>query len=1429
MMPFKRCRTDACLLAVALLILTFVDTPVAVLAQTKLRVPLEYNTIQSALDAAQPGDTVLVSPGSYVEILIWPSVDGIKLIGEAGSAKTTIDGQGNGSVILFPRTAAVGPSTQITGFTITGGDADRGGGIRIEGSHPTLSDLTLEENQGADFGSGLYAADSDFRLTGSKVAQNAGSRGAIHVINGSPLIENVIVSDNLGTGININSGDAPRLQGISIYRNAASHVGGGLITQGPGAFILRDISIAHNRAPNEGGGWYNLVVGGGSSIDAARLTIVENESGSEGDGIYDYSGSVHLKDANISRNGFGAYNNSSDGQITSITNAWWGATSGPYHPTENTLGEGDSTSTLVIIEPLATGPVAEAPPVPPYDVGAESVTPSSVTVRWAAAPMFDLLGYRLYWRRSDGNPSGFSDSSAVVSDTSLTITGLEPGKSYEITVRALDTAGQMSAPSGLVRAQAATPKTLTVPDDFAAIQDALNAAQTGDTVLVRPGLYDERLLWPDVSGVSLISAGDSSNTIVDAGGNGSVLTMQRVTAPLDSTTIIQGFTLRNGAGVRNGGGIFLNDASPLVDGLLIANNSAENGGGLYVGPNSNPIIRRVRVEDNEAWDGGGIYVDTSSPTIEQVQVLSNRASGSWGGGIMLNESAAIICSVEIIGNILTDPSAFAATLGGGLAALRGAPLIERAVVRDNVANRGGGIALQLTDAHLRNVWVEGNEARDGSFGGGGIRAFAGAPILENVDVFNNSAPSSGGIQFNTLGGSLRDVMIVGNKAIQEFERHGKAGGILFAGNYSVDGMVVADNVATYGGGVYITGDNATTRSTFTNVSIVNNEASYGGGLYVTADADPSMTRLTMSQNRSSLGFEGAYVDNGTPEITGANFVANGTAFHNQDNLRKIPLPNNWWGDSSGPHNPLQNPSGRGDSTNAFVDVVPFLSGPVSEAPPPPPGGVRVRSVTTSTVALSWNPMPLSDLQGYRVFWTTEPGPTLTFQDSSEVTTDTSLTVTGLVEGMTYFLSVVTEDADGNLSWYSARAQAMLTFPAISPSTGHIDFGDVLVDAEESETMSFLNGGTANLEITALSLATDAFRVSSGETTVEPGQAANVRVFFAPKAEGEYADTLTVHSNADTLKIPVTGIGVRADISVQPAVLAFGQIFALERDTLAAQVSNSGSAPLKLDSLVVSSSVFRLFDEPSEVEAGGRADINVVFSPNVVGTYTDTLHIYSNAHDGPERVGLTGKAESPLGIPVVPEHPFLDFGNVMIGTTDTLTAQIHNFGDVAALVHDAQTSSEIYRVLQRSGAVPPKGVFEVPIAFVPRDKGVIEDTLEVYTNVDTDPLKLALRGEVTTGVARESDRGIPTEFRLRQNYPNPFNPTTTLAYDVPVRANVRIEVIDVLGRLVKMLVDGAVLPGSHTVSIDMRGRPSGVYFLRMEAEYFQQVRQFVLLR
>ncbi|MDA0683610.1 MAG: T9SS type A sorting domain-containing protein [Bacteroidetes bacterium] len=98
----------------------------------------------------------------------------------------------------------------------------------------------------------------------------------------------------------------------------------------------------------------------------------------------------------------------------------------------------------------------------------------------------------------------------------------------------------------------------------------------------------------------------------------------------------------------------------------------------------------------------------------------------------------------------------------------------------------------------------------------------------------------------------------------------------------------------------------------------------------------------------------------------------------------------------------------------------------------------------------------------------------------------------------------------------------------------------------------------------------------------------------------------------------------------------------------------------------------------------------------------------------------------------------------------------------------------------------------------------------------------------------AEQVLPDDWVLGQNYPNPFNPTTTIEFSMPLAAGVSVRVYNVLGQVVKTLVNGTLPPGIHRVSWDATDQSgasvsSGLYIYRMETESFQATKTLVLMK
>jgi len=101
--------------------------------------------------------------------------------------------------------------------------------------------------------------------------------------------------------------------------------------------------------------------------------------------------------------------------------------------------------------------------------------------------------------------------------------------------------------------------------------------------------------------------------------------------------------------------------------------------------------------------------------------------------------------------------------------------------------------------------------------------------------------------------------------------------------------------------------------------------------------------------------------------------------------------------------------------------------------------------------------------------------------------------------------------------------------------------------------------------------------------------------------------------------------------------------------------------------------------------------------------------------------------------------------------------------------------------------------------------------------------------VKQGRANNQQGSLPKEFSLALNYPNPFNPQTTISYALPEQVHVKLTIDDVLGREVAILVDRHEEAGYKSVSFDASSLPSGVYFYRLTAGRYTDVKKMLLAK
>jgi len=184
-----------------------------------IQIPADYPTIQLGIDASNPGDTVLVSPGTYIENINYYGKNitvaslFLTTMDTAYISQTIINGNQNGSVVYFLQ--GEDSTALLCGFTITNGN----GGIYCINSSPRLMNLAIRENSNPLGGWG----------------PPTGGAG-IYCENSSPVIKNVTITNNAssvyGGGISCCQRSTPFLSDVTITHNSAVSKGGGIYCEG---------------------------------------------------------------------------------------------------------------------------------------------------------------------------------------------------------------------------------------------------------------------------------------------------------------------------------------------------------------------------------------------------------------------------------------------------------------------------------------------------------------------------------------------------------------------------------------------------------------------------------------------------------------------------------------------------------------------------------------------------------------------------------------------------------------------------------------------------------------------------------------------------------------------------------------------------------------------------------------------------------------------------------------------------------------------------------------------------------------------------------------------------------------------------------------------------------------------------------------------
>ncbi len=990
--------------------------------------------------------------------------------------------------------------------------------------------------------------------------------------------------------------------------------------------------------------------------------------------------------------------------------------------------------------------------------------------------------------------------------------------------------------------------TLFVPADYSSIQLALNGAVATNVIMVSPGTYYENIIWPNLSGIQLLTEGNTENTIIDGGGQGSVIFMNHEYGIIDSTTRISGFHITNGA-VTNGAGVILVSwENPILENLLFTENHASNnGGGLFIGGDCAPIMRNCVIDNNTAAKGAGLYLENSFGSIFEALTIINNSATSEGGGLWIDGN------LSISNSNLSDNSA--GSNGGGALFEGTISLSNVSILNNTTSQNGGGFYLYGGNVTALDCIVSGNEALSQ---GGGIYLRNCRPILENLKVIDNQASQGGGIYFSSGGNFQFDLIhsdIVRNTATE-------GAGLYIHGNTgicTVSDVIITDNIAIgdgggihsgwglqlldsqihgnisngKGGGAYFVYGNPTCQ----NVSLSNNEAYLNGGAIYIDRGSPSISNASISNNHSQDGYSGIYAREATPTIVLSNIAYNNFGLYNYTNTNTVSAINNWWGSQNGPYHPNQNASGTGDSTNQFVNVTPWQTLPVVDCPLIPPSNLSLSSVGNDYISLVWNQSPESAITGYKVH-TDIDSSGYPYDNSIEVGLDTAYTLLNVVPGEVYFISVSSFDENGSESWYSQEVQATpQPAPIIGINPPALDFSTLLVGEARSMELTIINSGTDILAVSDILHSTENIAVSANTFEIPLGEDITITIQLTPSYYGLSGDTLVIQNNSfnnPSLQVPIQWFG---DLPENPIILAVNDIPADQGGQV--RVSFAGSKYDGYDGSqeITSYSVWRHLEGETWDAIGMFNAVQDSIYHFVAPTLCDSTgegNCWSSyrvsAHTA--TAGVYFYSDSLGGYSVDNIAPAIPDGLLALATGERVQLQWNSNPD-----SDFQYFA-IYRSLQSDFDPDTMNTYLYTTIDTVFEDAEFEDDGTYYYRVSAFDYSGNESGYSTQAsaviVGIDEETQLPQEFVLRQNYPNPFNPTTTIRYGLPEDSNVSLVIYDVRGQVVQTLDSEHKSAGWYDVvwngqTADGKTISTGIYFARLVAGEYSQVVKMLYLK
>ena len=299
----------------------------------------------------------------------------------------------------------------------------------------------------------------------------------------------------------------------------------------------------------------------------------------------------------------------------------------------------------------------------------------------------------------------------------------------------------------------------------------------------------------------------------------------------------------------------------------------------------------------------------------------------------------------------------------------------------------------------------------------------------------------------------------------------------------------------------------------------------------------------------------------------------------------------------------------------------------------------------------------------------------------------------------------------------------------------ISFGSVKVDAESTRKLEIEACGSTAVTVesivfngTAPFYVENMPQIDSEGIVMEPGEKIELDVIFRPVSIIGKTASIVIESNDlffPTKEVLISGQGSVSNLILTPPFLSFGDVPLGSSQTLGMNLRNSGTWPLEItevgfdaqeNSLFVIEDYGNIFPLTLDA-AGGEADIEVTFTPDVSDSLFDNLTFISDNSSGNLSAGLSGRGTK-SEVSLVPNGSLV-FENVQLGTTREVVLTVTNSGSAALNLSEygIQSGSDVFSVSpETSETILQQNVTkDITVIFEPTEVG--ESSGKLYLNTD----------------------------------------------------------------------------------------------------------------